>query len=70
MRRIGISSGSLVSNTAVLLAGMELSQLGAHADLDPPARLAIPPTGCPGRRNRTSADAGCRRAAVTAAANW
>jgi len=29
MRRIGIGSGSLVSNTAVSLAGLELSQLGA-----------------------------------------
>jgi hypothetical protein len=97
MRRIGINSGSLVSNTAVSLAGIELSQLGADAGLGPPARLAIPPTypnsgifpltGCAGRRNGTSAersrdeiwlqvaryrrsDAGCRRGAVTAAANW
>lgn len=44
MRRIGISSGSLVSNTAVSLAGIELSQLRADAGLGPPARLAIPPT--------------------------
>jgi hypothetical protein len=40
MRRIGISSGSLVSNTAVSLAAIELSQLGADAGLGPPARLA------------------------------
>jgi hypothetical protein len=44
MHRIGIGSGSLVSNTAVSLAGMELSQLGAAAGLGPPARLAMPPT--------------------------
>ena len=64
MRRIGIGSGSLVSNTAVSLVGIELSQLGAYAGLGPPARLAIPPsypnngifplTGCPDRRNGTS----------------
>jgi hypothetical protein len=67
VRRIGIGSGSLVSkNTAVSLAGVELSQLGADAGLGPPARLAIPPsypnsgifplTGCPDRRNGTSAE--------------
>jgi len=66
MRGIGIGSGSLVSNTAVSLVGIELSQLGAYAGLGPPARLAIPPsypnngifplTGCPDRRNGTSAE--------------
>ena len=66
LRRIGIGSGSLVSNTAVSLVGIELSQLGADAGLGPPARLAIPPsypnsgifplTGCPDRRNGTSAE--------------
>lgn len=66
MRRIGIDSGSLVSTTAVSLAGIELSQRGADAGLGPPARLAIPPsypnsgifplTGCPDRRNGTSAE--------------
>src|SRR5215813_2467443 len=44
MRRIGIGSGSLVSNTAGSLAGIELSQLGADAGLGPSARLAIPPS--------------------------
>ena len=44
MRRIGIGSGSLVSNTAGSLAGIELSQLGADVGLGPPARLAIPPS--------------------------
>jgi hypothetical protein len=41
MRRIGIGFGSLVSNTAVSLAGIELSQRGADAGLGPPAGLAI-----------------------------
>ena len=41
MRRIGIGSSSLVSNTAVSLAGIELSQRGADAGLGPPAGLAI-----------------------------
>jgi hypothetical protein len=55
-----------LEHTAVSLAGIELSQLGADAGLGPPARLAIPPTypnsgifpltGCPGRRNGTSAE--------------
>ena len=66
MRRIGIGSGSLVSNTAVSLAGIELSQRGADAGLGAPARLAMPPsyptsgifpsTGCPDRRNGTPAE--------------
>ena len=65
MRQIGIGSGSLVSK-AVSLAGIELSQRGADAGLGPPASLAIPPsypnsgifplTGCPDRRNGTSAE--------------
>ena len=35
---------SLVSNAAISLAGIELSQRGADAPLGPPARLAIPPS--------------------------
>ena len=44
MRRIRVGSGSLVSNTAVSLADIELSQRGADGGLGPPARLAISPS--------------------------
>jgi hypothetical protein len=64
MRRIGVSFGSLGLEHCRLVGSYRAEP--ADAGLGPPARLAIPSTypnsgifpltGCPGRRNETSAE--------------